>query len=229
MKMNNINLIKNLPRDKKLRYYETYTDKISINNGNTKTGTNCLTLSVPASVCREDAPCKKGCYCQKGRQVFSQVLGGYMRNLRIWREKPDDFEKQLFKKLSNTDKKYFRWFDAGDIPDSDFFNLMIKTAKKFENISFLCYTKKYSIVNDYLNNHRSLPKNLTVRFSMWDKNWNVDNPHDLPLAFVNFKDTSKNPMLPNKAFTCRGGHGTTCDKCGVCFNKKVKNVIFNQH
>ena len=54
-------------------YYSNASDKILVGTGNTKTGKDCLTLSVPTSECRKDAPCKKGCYCLKGRQVMPQV------------------------------------------------------------------------------------------------------------------------------------------------------------
>ena len=96
-------------------------------------------------------------------------------------------------------------------------------------ISFLVYTKKYDMVNEYLDHHR-IPSNLCVRFSMWDNTWIVPNPHNLPLSFVDFKDQTRNVSIPKNAFKCKGNHAdVTCTSCGVCFNKKVKNVVFKQH
>ena len=229
MKKKTIDELKQLSKKEKLDYYTNINDIISINNGNTKTGSGCLTLSVPTSACRSDAPCKKGCYCLKGRQLFAQVLGGYQRNLRIWNENHKDFEKQLFTTLSSATQKKFRWFDAGDIPDVDFLDLIFRTARKFPDISFLVYTKKYDMVNEYLDHHR-IPSNLCVRFSMWDNTWSVPNPHNLPLSFVDFKDQTRNVSIPKNAFKCKGNNADiTCTSCGVCFNKKVKNVVFKQH
>ena len=220
--------IKKLDHDEKVNYYSTYKNDISVNNGNTKTGPGCLTLSVPTEACGKNVPCKKGCYCLKGRQQFAQILGGYHRNLRLWNESHKSFKLQLTSVLDKAPQKKFRWFDAGDIPDADFLDMMFVVARKYPEISFLSYTKKYDMVNEYLNHHR-LPKNLCIRFSMWDKTWDVPNPHNLPLSYVNFKDTTRNPDIPKKAFKCPGTGKTTCDKCGVCFNKNVKNVVFNQH
>ena len=148
--------------------------------------------------------------------------------MRIWNESHDEFKAQLYNILDKAPQKKFRWFDAGDIPDTDFLNLIFETANKYSKIKFLVYTKKYDIVNSYLNDH-SIPKNLCVRFSMWDNTWTVSNPHDLPLSYVDFKDASRTPQLPSKAFKCPGNGKITCDKCGVCFNKNVKGVIFKQH
>lgn len=220
--------LKTLSHDDKVTYFATYKNDISVNNGNGKTGPGCLTLSVPTEACRKDAPCKKGCYCLKGRQQFAQVLGGYHRNLRLWNESHKGFKMQLYKTLDKAPQKKFRWFDAGDIPDVDFLDLIFATARRYQDVSFLVYTKKYDMVNEYLDHHR-LPKNLCIRFSMWDKTWNVPNPHNLPMSYVNFKDTTRNPVIPQKAFKCPGTGKTTCDKCGVCFNKNVKGVVFNQH
>lgn len=220
--------IKKLDHDEKVNYYSTYKNDISVNNGNSKTGPGCLTLSVPTEACGKNVPCKKGCYCLKGRQQFAQILGGYHRNLRLWNESHKSFKLQLTSVLDKAPQKKFRWFDAGDIPDADFLDMMFVVARKYPEISFLSYTKKYDMVNEYLNHHR-LPKNLCIRFSMWDKTWDVPNPHNLPLSYVNFKDTTRNPDIPKKAFKCPGTGKTTCDKCGVCFNKNVKNVVFNQH
>ena len=220
--------IKKLDHDEKVNYYATYKNNISVNNGNGTTGPGCLTLSVPTDACGKDVPCKKGCYCLKGRQQFAQILGGYHRNLRLWNESHKSFKLQLTNVLDKAPQKKFRWFDAGDIPDADFLDMMFVVARKYPEISFLSYTKKYDMVNEYLNHHR-LPKNLCIRFSMWDKSWDVPNPHNLPLSYVNFKDTTRNPDIPKKAFKCPGTGKTTCDKCGVCFNKNVKSVVFNQH
>lgn len=220
--------IKKLDHDEKVNYYSTYKNDISVNNGNTKTGPGCLTLSVPTEACGKNVPCKKACYCLKGRQQFAQILGGYHRNLRLWNESHKSFKLQLTSVLDKAPQKKFRWFDAGDIPDADFLDMMFVVARKYPEISFLSYTKKYDMVNEYLNHHR-LPKNLCIRFSMWDKTWDVPNPHNLPLSYVNFKDTTRNPDIPKKAFKCPGTGKTTCDKCGVCFNKNVKSVVFNQH
>ena len=85
IKKKSIDEIKKLTHDEKVDYFSKYKDTISVNNGNGKTGPGCLTLSVPAVACREDAPCKKGCYCLKGRQHIIGICAygmNHMMNLK---------------------------------------------------------------------------------------------------------------------------------------------------
>lgn len=202
---------------------------ISVNNGNAKTGKGCLTISFPTCACREDAPCKKGCYCMKGRQQYSNVLGSYFRNLRIWREDPQNFEEQLCYQIKFSGLSLIRYCSAGDIPDANFLDMMFRVAKKFPKVNFLAYTKKYEMVNDYLDTHPEIPDNLTIRFSYWHVGWRVDNRHNLPVAYVDFKDQSLNPFIPSNAYKCKGGKEYTCTMCQVCFKKQVQAVVFKQH
>lgn len=204
---------------------------ISVNNGNRKTGKGCLTLSFPTCTCLDCAPCKQSgkCYCLHFPQSSAQVQGAYYKNLRIWNEDPECFEKQLNAIITINGIGLFRYNDCGDIPSESFFEMMIRVAKAHPEVKFLSYTKKYSIVNNVLDKGCAIPENLTVRFSYWDKNWKVNNPHNLPVAYVDFKDSSMNPAIPQNAFKCKGGKETTCSMCRVCFNKKVQAVKFLQH
>lgn len=213
-----------------LEYYTFYCNDILCRNENSKTGKKCWNLSLPVETsCRCNAPCKKGCYACKGRQILPNVLGGYYRNWRLWDNDPRNYEEQICAKLAKTPLPFFRYSDAGDIPSMEYFAMMVRIALRFPDIRFLVYTKQYEIVNKWLDQNEKLPDNLTVRFSYWDKSWEVPNPHNLPRAWVSFKKLDKNPDYPAKAFTCHCNPGTTCSTCGVCFNKKVNDVIFHEH
>lgn len=216
----------------KIDYYAHINDMISINNGNSKTGIGCLTMSMPVITCRDDAPCKKvkgGCYCMKGHQTYPNVCGAYYRNWRIWNESPDKFEEQLNAMLTFAGIRLFRYNDAGEIPDIKFLAMMFRVAEKHPEVQFLTYTKKYDIVNRFLDEGNEIPSNLTIRFSAWDKDWAVPNPYNLPLAYVDFKDKSLNPEIPKNAFRCPGNGNATCSSCQVCFKKAVRSVVFDQH
>ena len=67
----------------------------------------------------------------------------------------------------------------------------------------------------------------------WDKLWKFDNPYDLPVAYVDFKDKRLNPDIPKNAFRCPTNGKKlgeiTCSMCKACWNKKIKNVVFEQH
>ena len=221
--------INSLSYSEKIDYYAHINDLISVNNGNQKTGIGCLTMSMPTITCRCDAPCKKGCYCMRGHQQFSAVQGAYYRNWRIWNEAPEKFEEQLNAILTFSGINMFRYNDAGEIPDVKFLAMMFRVADKHPDIQFLAYTKKYELINEFLDDGNTLPKNLTIRFSAWDKDWNIPNPYNLPMAYVDFIDKELNPDIPVNAFTCPGKKETTCSTCKICWKKSVKAVKFHQH
>lgn len=202
----------------------------SLNNGNGKTGKACLTLSMPYRLsCRPDAPCAGLCYCRKGPQAFPSVCGAYLRNFRLWQENPTKFEEQVNSILDLERLPLLRWNDAGDVVDKEYVKMIFRVAAKHPEIKMMLFTKKYELFNEVLD-EEDIPENLCVRFSMWDKNWKVPNYHRLPVAYVDFADSSLNPDIPKDAFTCRGGNnGITCSNCQVCFNKKVKAVRLIEH
>lgn len=200
-------------------------DKVSFSERNHKLGHQVLGLAFPLLItCREDAPCKKQCYACKGNQMYPSVKNAYARNLKIWQSEPELFFKQINAKIFLSDYKYFRLFDSGDIPNTDFFIQFIKNvALKNKKVKFLVMTKKYEIVNECAD---LIPKNFTVIFSAWDKNWNFPNPHNFPVSFVKFKKNEMNVELPQKALKCT----KSCTGCYKCWKlKKGEAVIFEQH
>ena len=167
----------------------------------------------------------------RGRQQIATVQASYLRNLRLYNNDPEDFWGQVDFKLKHSGLSLCRFFDAGDIPDYNFFEGMVKTALRNPKIKFMAFTKKYFIVNEWLSENEKLPKNLNIIFSAWDKNWAVPNPYNLPVAYVDFKDKSKNPEFPKSYSTCPNQHDKTitCTVCQKCWNKKIKTVVFQQH
>lgn len=124
-----------------------------------------------------------------------------------------------------------RYFDAGDLPDYAFVDGMVATAKKFPEMKFMAFTKKYFLVNQWIDNNGNLPDNLNIIFSAWDKDWEVLNPHHMPVAYVDFKDSEKTPILPTKYQTCpnQKDKTITCSMCGKCWRKDLSAVVFKQH
>ena len=199
--------------------------KISITNS--KLGDKIPSLNLPTSVCRSDAPCKKGCYAKKGNWLFANVVKSLENNLQEFNNNKEQFFDDIIDFINNGDiiYKFFRWFSSGDIVNKDFFNGMVKVANQCKDTKFLCFTKKFSIVNDYLKENE-LPNNLRIVFSGWDKDFTIDNPYNLPTTYVFFKDQSKNANIPEFAIPCTG----SCKNCKACWNlQKGQSVFFNQH
>ena len=167
----------------------------------------------------------------KGRQQISCVQAAYTRNLRLYNSDPIDFWEQVKFKIKHRALPLFRWFDSGDIPDIEFFNGMVDVANTFPNIKFMSFTKKYEIVNEWLDKNEKLPDNFNVIFSAWHIGWRVYNPYNLPVAYVDFKDKTLNPEFPAGITGCpnQKDKTITCSTCQKCWNKKIGAVKFIQH
>ena len=218
-----------MTRAEKIEYYAHINNTICISNNNSKTGGGIYTLSFsPLLSCRNNAPCREGCYALKGKQAIPNVAGAYARNLRIYNENPAEFWRQVKAYILLFDIHVLRLFDAGDIPDGHFLEGLRDIAEQFPNVIFYGYTKQFEIINDDITRNGKLPANIRFWLSAWDKDFIIDNPHNLPVAYVDFTDKSKNPELPENAFTCAGAV-VTCTLCKACFNGKHNAVIFHQH
>lgn len=217
-----------MDRKEYIDFLANKTNEISMSNNNSKTGKACLNIAFPLVTCRPDAPCREGCYAGKGCQQIATVQGAYYRNLRLYYDDPDNFFEQIYCKVKFSGLPKVRWQDSGDMPDAEFFDRVIELCNKTPNVKHMLFTKKYEIVNTYLDKHGSLPDNLNVLFSAWHKLWEVPNPHGLGVAYIDFNDKTLNPEFPRNAFKCPGRE-STCSACGACFNKRLKAVVFKQH
>lgn len=216
-----------LSKKERLDYYCNLNNIVTIATKNSKLGSQICGLSLPAgTTCRPDAPCKKTCYCNKGFQICPTVLGTYMKNFRIYQENPNAFFSQISSYLQYSGYKYMRIFDSGDLPDKEFLGKLISDViLKNPNIKFLMFTKRYEWVNEYMNDNK-IPSNFNIVFSSWDKSWKFDNPFNLPVSYVRFKDQTLNTTIPEDSFECTG-HCSICYKCWHL--KKKESVVFNQH
>lgn len=217
-----------MDRQEYIDFLANKTNEISMSNNNSKTGKACLNIAFPLVTCRPDAPCRHECYAGKGCQQIAVVQGAYYRNLRLYYDDPDNFFEQIYCKIKFSGLPKVRWQDSGDMPDAEFFDRVVDLCNKTPNVKHMMFTKKYEIVNEYIDKNGDLPDNLNVLFSAWHKMWFIPNPHNLGVAYIDFNDKSLNPEFPKNAFICPGRE-STCSACGACFNKRLKAVVFHQH
>ena len=222
-----------LSRDEYIAQLATKTNKIHMTTKNRKTGPAILDLAFPVCSCREDAPCKEYCYANKGTQKICNVQAAYYRNFRLMNEDINDTFEQIMFKIKHSGLSMVRYFDSGDIPNYDFMIGIFEIAKKLPDVKFMAFTKKYELVNQYLLDGNKIPDNFNIIFSAWDKLWTFDNPFNLPVAYVDFKDKRLNPDFPEKALICPSSGKKlgeiTCSMCKYCWNKNINAVIFKQH
>lgn len=207
-----------------------------LSKGNAKLGAYISGVNLPAGMtCRSDAPCRNGCYAMKGHFVFSSVKSSIQKNLEAYLNSPTQYFDLIIAKLHIMPYRFFRWHSSGDIVNREYLVGMIRVAEECPNTEFLCFTKKYEIVNDFINDNASpriLPRNLHIVFSHWGS-FPVPNPYNLPTSHVRFKKVDElhdNSDIPDNAIQCSGFCGDCVGTEKNCWLlKNGESVVFNQH
>ena len=191
-----------------------------------KLGNAIPTVNLPPVVtCRPDAPCFKDCYARRGNFRYKNVMNSMENNLLAYKENPHLFFTMIAEVWQNFLRA--RWFAAGDIVDKEFLKGMCWVARKCPNTKILCFTKKYELVNQFLDEGHKIPKNFKIVFSRW-KDFPCNNKYNLPETWVYFPKGEKdiNALIPEDAIPCSG----KCSKCAACWNlKKGQSVVFKKH
>ncbi len=194
-----------------------------VSNTNSKLGGQIYSINLPPVItCRSDAPCFKGCYACKGNWLFPNVKTSLESNLEAYKSNPDLFFESIAAQTALV--RFCRWHSSGDIVDMQYFEGMCKVARKNKDTHYLCFTKKYEIINEFLSKGKRIPKNLSIVFSAWS-NWIPENPYDLPMTYVYGKEFN-NELIPKDAIPCGG----KCENCQACWTlKKGQHVYFLKH
>lgn len=201
---------------------------VCISKSNIKLGM-IPSVSLPPVVTCSPLACKfcgKKCYARKMCKLRPTVKESYDNNLDILMNDKELFWREVEGSIKLT--TYFRFFVSGDIYDKDFLENMVLCARKNKHCNILCFTKKYSLVNEYLKHHR-LPKNLNIVFSAW-KGLEMPNPFNLPTAEVMYKDGTSTAEEGKKYIYCSGNCSECISEKRSCWNlKKGEGVIFAEH
>lgn len=198
---------------------------VKISPGNQKMGA-IPSISLPAGItCRPDCECAAKCYAKKLERIRPAVRAAYQHNLYLLESNPETYWRET--EASIMMSRFFRFHVSGDIPDSTYFEHMVKIAGANPHCEILCFTKKYDIVNSYISMIGKLPKNLHVVFSAW-KNLEMQNPNHLPEAHVRYRDGTTTAGAD--AFKCGGN----CAECAIteegCWTlRNGEQVVFNEH
>ena len=196
-----------------------------VNNGNTKLGKSIKVINVPAGItCKCDAPCnKKGvCYAQKGSFNYPSVKNCYAENLRTFIENPEQAEMDILSQMPFIG--FCRVHASGDIVNPRYLDMLVSIAIKLPNVKFMMYTKKYELINKYVEEIGEFPENMTIIFSAWD-GYKMDNRHNFPTSHVILKKGNED-AIPENGFLCNG----ECERCYKCWLlEKGESVLFNEH
>lgn len=201
---------------------------VHISKGNDKTRVPSFD-TAPEFTCDKTKACfKKGCYA-KNLMRYKGVLNAYIKNSLLYIKDPKGTQQKILNKIPFAGM--FRWHVSGDILNAEYFNMMVDIAKKRPNVLFMAFTKKFEIVNSFLNDS-DLPENLNIIFSHW-KGENVPNPNNLPLSVVRFKKDENIHLDGLNLTECPSNDKNwngSCATCAICWKMgQNKAVVFNQH
>lgn len=164
-------------------------DGISVSDGNTKVG-RVMCFNMPIEwTCDHRCNCykEKKCYACAGHYAHASNQAIYAENYAAFKAHgPQWLAEMVTAEIRRARVSLFRWFTCGDIASTAFLIAMVETARMNENVRFWAYTKKYGIVNRYIENGGVIPANLTIIFSHWMNDdgtyFPMDNPHGLPTS-----------------------------------------------
>lgn len=197
---------------------------IKISKGNSKLGA-IPSVSLPSiKTCRK-CTCHEKCYAQKLERLRPAVRNAYQHNLEVLLNDPETYWREV--EASVMMSRFFRFHVSGDILDNEYFARMVEVAKRNPHCEILCFTKRYNLVNEFIEKGNELTANLHMIFSGW-VGLQMDNPFSLPEAHVRYRDGST--TAHDGAIECGGN----CTKCalteGGCWNlQKGQQVVFNEH
>lgn len=197
---------------------------VKISSGNSKMG-SVPSVSLPSiKTCRQCA-CSTKCYAQKLERLRPVVRNAYQHNLEVLMNEPETYWREV--EASVMMSRFFRFHVSGDIPTAEYLANMVAVAMRNSHCEILCFTKRYEMVNEFIEKNGELPSNLHMIFSGWI-GLNLVNPFSLPEAHVRYRDGSTTAR--EDAIEC-GGNCTECALTeGGCWNlQKGQQVVFNEH
>lgn len=196
-----------------------------VSKGNSKLG-KIYNWNLPAIVtCRKDAPCIKDCYACKGFYRMKSVKNCYAENLRSFIEDPKETESDIFNQLPESG--YCRIHSSGDFYNMEYLEMCVRIAEQKPKIKFLAFTKKYELVNEYMNKYAYLPDNFTIVFSCWEGLVIEENTFAFPYSLVLDRDIDIiNHSFPDHACI---GSCVNCKKCWELKRNKYDFIIFAKH
>ena len=197
---------------------------VKISKGNSKLGA-IPSVSLPSIKTCRNCACQEKCYAQKLERLRPSVKNAYEHNLEVLLSDPTTYWREV--EASVMMSRFFRFHVSGDIPNAAYLENMAAVAGRNAHCEILCFTKRYEMVNEFIQKNGELPRNLHMIFSGW-VGLDMANPFSLPEAHVRYRDGSTTAR--EDAIEC-GGNCTECALTeGGCWNlQKGQQVIFNEH
>ncbi len=199
--------------------------EVKISQGNIKMGA-IPSVSLPAGkTCAKNCKCFSKCYARKLERLRKTVRDAYQHNLELLFNDPDTYWREVEAAIMLT--RFFRFHVSGDIVNDDYLNHMVKIAEKNQHCQILCFTKRYDIINKWLDINHQFPSNLHIIFSIW-KDFKYNNKYSLPEAHVRYRDGTT--TVKENYIECNGNCAECAKTDGGCWTlESGQAVVFNEH
>jgi hypothetical protein len=155
-----------------------------------------------------------GCYARKIEALRPRYRALLNQNYEEWFYYPERYKHSIEGYLLYKNVEYFRWHVAGDIPwynEDRYYKMMCDIAVKFDQVRFLCFTKKYNEA------HEKHPRNLKMIWSQWPDMDMPPVPPTVGIAYLLGKEEK-----PERGSECNG----KCDVCLSCFDSEERKVVY---
>jgi len=170
------------------------------------------------------------CYAMKGFYSFKPVKFSHRKRLKVMSNEyyvsgMTHMLKLKYKRLPK-EKRYFRWFDSGDLQSVEMLKKICDIAWRTIDIKHWLPTREYKIVDAFIKKYGEvyIPDNLTIRLSAVKVNGK-------PPTFWKYTSTvhtkEKKWIGKNCPAITSGTH--KCGDCRLCWNKSEKNISYEQH
>ena len=188
-----------------------------------------VAFSTPADECQvggalsqiEGTPCFN-CYAKKGRYSFQNVKKALARRFEAMSQDGwgEHMAALLSKKAKNVSasKRYFRWFDSGDIQSVRDLEVISGIAEYVPSVSFWLPTQERAYVSKWLRQHGTIPDNLAVRIS------------STKVGQAQKSQTGLASMVSHTESDCPASEqGGQCLDCRVCWDKDIPLLTYPWH
>lgn len=205
---------------KALENGEDVSKLVSISYENNKMGKVASVSLLPILTCpaRCNGTCGDKCYARKIALLRPTVMRAYARNTAIAKLAPEAFFNAVWEVMEKV--PFFRFHVSGDIPSHSYLDKVALLCELNKHCKVLMFTKRYELVNDFIRDNGSVPKNLKILFSGWT-NLKPVNPYNLPETAVYAKDEDFRPE-----WTACGGNCLDCAlHDGGCWDAKSGDTI----
>lgn len=233
--MNNIEKLINAQREAEtevreaLKAGQDVSRLVTISAGNSKMGKVASISLLPVLTCpaRCNGTCGDKCYAKKLAILRPSVARSYARNTAVARLAPEAYFKAAREAMKSA--RYFRFHVSGDIPNPDYLREAVRSCLDNPHCEVLMFTKRFEMVDYYIEKSGPLPGNLHCLFSGWTNLFPTEggwNPFRLPETTVYTKDEDIRPE-----WTLCGGNCLDCAiHDGGCWAAKPGDTIaFKMH